>query len=169
MVDIQRRASQQLTLALTASVNAATVNTLGPLSKVLAEMVLVGFLLLALLIFDPMVAAFTVAFFGLVAILLQLSIGRWVQRLGKAQAEAESASMTTLQHALPAYRELVVAHRRGQFVRRFAVQRWKAASVLSDTFILSQAGKYVFEVALFLGAAALMLLHAITRSSRVPW
>ena len=164
LVDIQRRASQQLTQALTVGVSAATVNTLGPLSVVLAEAALVGFLLIALLTVDPIVAFFTVIFFGLVAALLQLAMGRWAQRLGKAQADSEIASMTELQHALRAYRELVVSHRREQFVRRFAVQRWKSASVLSDTFILSQAGKYVFEVALVLGAASLVLLLGVTRS-----
>lgn len=164
LVDIQRRASQQLTQALTLGVNAATVNTLGPFSVILAEISLVTLLLFALLTVDPSVAIFTVVFFGVVAVLLQLFLGRWAQRLGKAQAESDVGSMTALQHALRAYRELVVSHRRELFVRRFEVQRWKSASVLSDTFILSQAGKYVFEVALVLGAAALVVLLAFTRS-----
>lgn len=164
LVDIQRRASQQLVQALTLGVNAATVNTLGPFSVILAELSLVGFLLIALLAVDPIVAIFTIVFFGLVALLLQLALGRWAQRLGKAQADSDIGSMTALQQALRAYRELFVSHRRELFVRRFEVQRWKSASVLSDTFILSQAGKYVFEVALVFGAAALVLLLAVTRS-----
>ena len=164
LVDIQRRASQQLTQALTLGVNAATVNTLGPFSVILAELSLVGFLLVALLAGDPIVAVFTVLFFGLVAVLLQLALGRWAQRLGRAQADSDIGSMIALQHSLRAYRELVVSHRRELFVRRFEAQRWKSASVLSDTFILSQAGKYVFEVALVFGAAALVLLLGVTRS-----
>ena len=164
LLDIQRRASQKLTQALTAGANAANVKTLGPTSVILAEVSLATLLLAGLAVVDPLVAIFTVAFFGIVAVLLQLAIGRWAVRLGRAQAAAEIGSMTELQHSIRAYRELVVAHRRNLFVKRFEILRWKAASVLADSFILGQAGKYVFEGALVLGAGGLVAILAATRS-----
>ena len=163
LLDVQRRASQKLTQALTSGANAATVNTLGPLSVMLAEASLALLLLIGLAAVDPLVALFTIVFFGLIAALLQLALGRWAVRLGRAQAAAEIGSMTELQHSIRAYRELVVANRRGLFVKRFEVRRWKAASVLADTFILGQAGKYVFESALVLGAGSLVVILATTR------
>jgi len=164
LLDVQRRASQKLTQALTAGANAATVNTLGPTSVILAEVSLAVLLLAGLAAVDPLVAVFTVVFFGLIAVLLQLAIGRWAVRLGRAQAAADIGSMTELQHSIRAYRELVVANRRDLFVKRFEVLRWKAASVLADSFILSQAGKYVFEGALVFGAGGLVVILASTRS-----
>lgn len=164
LLEVQRRASQQLTQALTNGVNAATVNTLGPFSVIVAESTLSVFLLAGLATVDPLIALFTVVFFGLVAVLLQLALGRWALSLGIAAAQAEIGSMTALQHALRAYRELVVASRRSLFVRRFERMRWKSSAVLADTFILSQAGKYVFEVALVFGAGSLVLILATTRS-----
>ena len=164
LLEVQRRASQQLAQALTSGVNAATVTTLGPLSMIISEAALTTFLLAGLTAVDPIVALFTVTFFGLVAVLLQLSLGRWAHRIGAQGAQAEIGSITALQHALRAYRELVVAHRRGLFVQRFEHLRWRSASVTADYFILSQAGKYVFEVALVLGAGALVVILATTRS-----
>jgi len=164
LLDVQRRASQKLTQALTGGVSAATVNTLGPNSVILAESSLAVLLLVGLSAVDPLVAVFTIVFFGLIAILLQLAIGRWAVRLGRAQAAADIGSMTELQHSIRAYRELVVANRRELFVKRFEVLRWKAASVLADSFILSQAGKYVFEGALVFGAGGLVVILTTTRS-----
>jgi len=164
LLDVQRRASQRLTQALTSGVTAATVNTLGPTSVILAETSLAVLLLAGLSAADPLVAAFTVVFFSLVAVSLQLVVGRWAVRLGRAQTAAEIGSMTELQHSIRAYRELVVANRRHLFVRRFEVLRWKSASVLADSFILSQAGKYVFEGALVFGAGGLVVILASTRT-----
>jgi ABC-type multidrug transport system fused ATPase/permease subunit len=164
LIELQRRASQRLVQALTAGANAATVNTLGPLSVILAELTLALLLLVGLGTVDPLIAVFTIAFFGIVAILLQLALGRWAHELGRRQHEAEIGSMTELQHSIRAYRELVVSHRRQLFIERFGEQRWKTASVLSDTYILGQAGKYVFEIALVFGAAGLVVTLASTRS-----
>ena len=164
LLEVQRRASQNLTQALTAGVNAGTVNTLGPTSMILAEVSLAVLLLAGLAAVDPLVAAFAVVFFGLVAVLLQLATGRWAVRLGRAQAAADIGSLTELQHSIRAYRELIVANRRDLFVRRFEALRWKAASVQADFFILSQAGKYIFEGALVLGAGGLVVALATTRS-----
>ena len=164
LTKLQKRESQRLTQALTSGVNAATVNTLGPFATVLCESVLVAILIGALWVIDPLVAIFTILFFGLVALILQLALGRWAASLGNAQASADIGSMTELQHSLRAYRELVVSHRRAHFIDRFGALRWKSASVLADTFILSQAGKYVFESALILGASGLVVAIATTRT-----
>lgn len=164
LVDLQRRASQSFTQALTGGANAATVNTLGPFSVIMAESSLIVLLMFGLGAVDPIIALFTLTFFGIVAIVLQLALGRWAHRLGRVQTESEIGSMTELQHAIRAYRELVVAHRRQLFVQRFQELRWRSASVLSDTYILGQAGKYVFEVALVLGAGGLVVILATTRS-----
>ena len=161
---IQRRSSQQLVQALTSGVSAASVMTLGPVSIIISELSLTVLLLAGLTAVDPLVAVFTTVFFGLVGVLLQLALGRWAHQLGFRGAQAEIGSIEALQHAVRAYRELVVSNRRGTFISRFRDLRWRAASVAADTFILSQAGKYVFEIALVLGAGALILILATSRS-----
>ena len=163
LLEIRRRSSQETAFALSAGVNAATVDTLGPAMVIVAEASLTIALLLALLLVDPLVAVFTVVFFGGIGILLQLLLGSWANELGSRKRVAEVESTAIIQDAMKAYREITVSGRRGLFASKFGRRRWGAASVQADLFILSQAGKYVFEVALVVGGAILVVLLAYTR------
>jgi ABC-type multidrug transport system fused ATPase/permease subunit len=163
LLEIQARSSQQTSVALTEGVNALTLNTLGPAAVIAAELSLIIALLAGLLVVDPIVALFSVAFFGLLMLVLHSLLGPWATRLGQRQTSAEIGSIEVIQHSLRVYREITVLGRRGLFIRRFQNLRWDAAKVLADQFILSQVGKYVFEIGLVVGGGMLVLLVALTR------
>jgi ABC-type multidrug transport system fused ATPase/permease subunit len=165
LLEVQSRSSQETTLALTNGVTALTLNTLGPVVVVAAEMSLVFVLALGLILVDPLVALFSVGFFALLIVLLQYLLGSWATRLGRGQTNADIGSFAALQHALRTYREISVSGRRGLFINRFQSLRWNAARVLADQFILSQVGKYVFEVGLIIGGGLLVLLISLTRDT----
>lgn len=164
ILDIQRRSSQQTAFALTAGVSAATVNVLGSAMVIVAELALIVLLTFGLLLVDPLVAVFALAFFGALATVLQLGLGRWARRLGDRERLADIASMESLQHSMRAYREIKVTGRRAMFIERFTSARWQRAQVQADVFILSQFGKYVFEVGLVAGGGLLVLLLVHMRS-----
>ena len=164
ILDLQARPSQQTAYALTTGVNAATVNTLGPATVVSAEASLVILLMAGLLFVDPLVAIFSLVFFGLLGVILQLALGRWAQHLGDRQRESGISSMETLQHSMRGYREIKVSGRRALFISRFTNARWEAARVQADLFILSQLGKYVFEIGLVVGGGLLIIVLAQSRS-----
>lgn len=163
LLEIQARSSQQTSVALTEGVNALTLNTLGPAAVIAAELSLIIALLAGLLIVDPLVALFSVAFFGVLMLVLHSLLGPWATRLGQRQTSAEIGSIEVIQHSLRVYREITVLGRRGLFIKRFQNLRWDAAKVLADQFILSQVGKYVFEIGLVVGGGLLVLLVALTR------
>ena len=162
LLEVQAKASQEVSLALTAGVNALTIGTLGPAVVIFAEFSLVGALFVGLIFVDPVVAMFTLIFFGALVLVLQLLLGNWAQRLGRRQADAEIGSMVSVQHAIRTYREVTVAGRRRLFISRFQGIRWEAARVQADSFILSQIGKYVFEIGLIIGGGLLVLFVAAT-------
>jgi ABC-type multidrug transport system fused ATPase/permease subunit len=120
-------------------------------------------LLVGLLVVDPLIALFSVVFFGFLVMLLQLLLGPWATRLGRRFTNAEIGSIESIQHSIRVYREITVLGRRGLFIERFQKLRWDAAKVLADQFILSQVGKYVFEIGLVVGGGLLVLLVASTR------
>jgi ABC-type multidrug transport system fused ATPase/permease subunit len=163
LLEIQSRSSQQTSVALTEGVSALTLNTLGPAAVIAAELSLIIALLAGLLVVDPLVALFSVAFFGLLMLVLHSLLGPWATRLGQRQTSAEIGSIEVIQHSLRVYREITVLGRRGLFIKRFQNLRWDAAKVLADQFILSQVGKYVFEIGLVVGGGLLVLLVALTR------
>lgn len=163
ILDLQKRSSQQTSFALTYGADAATSGILGPATVIAAELSLIVLLAVGLLVIDPLVALFAAAFFGLVAVTLQLSVGSWVQRLGERNRHAEVASIETLQHSFRAYRELTVTGRRALFIDRFIGSRWRAAAVKADLYTVNQLGKYVFEIGLVVGGGLLVLLLSTTR------
>jgi ABC-type multidrug transport system fused ATPase/permease subunit len=163
LLELQMRSSQETTAALTTGISAITIGTLGPAVVIGAEIALVLSMGIGLVFVDPVVALFTVMFFGVVTVLLQRLLGNWAQSLGLRFAAAEIGSMETMQHAMQAYREVTVAGRRRLFITRFQNLRWEAAKVQADTYILSQIGKYVFEISLIIGGGLLVLLMTVTR------
>lgn len=165
LLELQSRSSQETTLALTNGVTALTLDTLGPAVVVAAEISLIVILFIGLLLLDPLVAVFSVVFFGLLVIMLHFAVGSWATKLGSKEMHVEIGSLATLQHALRAYREISVSGRRSFFVARFQTLRLAVAQVHADKFVLSQIGKYVFEVGLVLGGGLLVIFVFISRDT----
>lgn len=163
LLELQVRSSQETTAALTTGISAITIGTLGPAIVIGAEVALVFTMGVGLIFIDPIVALFTVVFFGAITLLLQRVLGNWAQSLGLRYTTAEIGSMESIQQALLTYREVTVAGRRRLFISRFQNLRWEAARVQADTYVLYQVGKYVFEISLIVGGGLLVLLMTITR------
>lgn len=162
LVEIQRRASQEAVYALSGGMLAATVGTLGAATVVVAEVTLSVLLVAGLFFVDPLVAIFCIIFFGVIAFVLQVFLGRWAFALGARGADAEIRGASALQHALRAYREVSVSGRRQNFIESFSARRWEAARVQADYFVLSQVSKYTFEIGLVLGGGLLVLVALTT-------
>ena len=160
---VQRKSSQQNAFALTTGANGVTLGILGNAVVAVAEFALLVVITVGLLFIDPLVAIFTVVFFAGLAIVLNQALGKWAKRLGTQLAAAEVASYTSVQDALRTYRETTVSGRRTLFVRRFQSLRWRAAKYQADSQIMIQVPKYVFEVGLIIGGAALVLSQLLTR------
>lgn len=163
LLDVQRNSSQQNAYALTAGANAATIGILGNGVVIAAEVALLAVMALGLLFIDPLVAIFTIVFFAALAVILNKALGNWARRLGSHLSAAEIASITSMQDALRTYRETTVSGRRVLFVERFQGLRWRAARYQADSQIMAQVSKYVFEVGLIIGGAALAISQVLTR------
>jgi len=163
LLDVQRRSSQETAYALVQGANAATIGVLGSAVVIASELAVLVVLLLGLLIVDVVVALFTLAFFALVALFLQRLLGSWARRLGEQLSITEVASITAAQDAVRTYREVSITGRRGITVDRFRGLRWEAARVQADIQIMGQIPKFVFEIALIVGAGALALTQFLTR------
>jgi len=163
LLDVQRNSSQQNAYALTAGANAATIGVLGNGVIVVAEIALLLVMGIGLLFIDPLVAVFTIVFFGVLAVILNRALGNWARRLGSGLSAAEVASITSVQDALRTYRESTVSGRRVLFIERFQGLRWQAARYQADSQIMAQVSKYIFEVGLIIGGAALAVSQVLTR------
>ena len=163
LLQVQQRSSQETVYALTSGVAYATLIVLGQGVVALAEISLLAVLAIGLLLISPIVTVFAIVFFLLIALVLQRVLSGWAGRLGRRSSETEVASFSSIQEALRTYREVVVSNRRGLYVERFQELRWQAARVQSDLSFLGQVPKYVFEIALIVGAGLLAASQLFTK------
>ena len=162
LLQVQRRSSQENAQALTVGVHSMTVGVLGQSVVIATELALVTVLLMGLLAVDPVLTLFTAAFFFLVAGTLHLLLAKWAVRIGQREARAAAASTAAIQESLRGYREVTVSGRRGVYTGRFHNLVWQVARVQSDRMMIQAIGKYVFEVALIVGAGLLVLFQVIS-------
>lgn len=162
---VQRRSSQETAYILISGTAAATIQVLGQLTIAVSELALLVVLGSVLLVISPVIAVGAIIFFGVVGFGLQRTMGRWASRIGHQAAEADVASLSSIQEAIGAYREVFVLNRRHRYVERIQELRWKAAHVTAEWQFINMFPKYMFEVALVLGGFVLAgVLFATTDS-----
>lgn len=164
LIQVQRRGSQETAYALTSGVTAATLVILGQGVIALTETALLVVLAVGLLFVSPLVTLFAAGFFAVIALLLQRVLSGWAWRLGERVSRAEIDSYAAVQESMKAYREIVVSRRRGFYVDRFGQLREDAALAQSDQQFVALLPKYVFEVALVVGAGLLAASQFMTSS-----
>jgi ABC-type multidrug transport system fused ATPase/permease subunit len=163
LLQLQQRSSQETVYALTTGVMYATLVVLGQGVVAVSELTLLTVMALGLLAVSPVVTIFTVLYFVGLGMLLQRVVSRWAVRIGVGAADAEVRSVESVQEALKTYREVLVTNRRAIYVERFQILRWQAATVQADLQFLSLIPKYVFEVALIVGAGLLAGSQLLTK------
>ena len=72
-------------------------------------------------------------------------------------------SYMAIQEALASYREVMVSNRRGLYVERIQRLRWQSAALSADTQFMGAIPKYVFEIALAIGALAPAISQVATK------
>ncbi len=164
---IQRRSSQETAYALIGGAGAATSYILGQAVIAATELAVLVVLGGALLVVSPWIALGAIAFFAVVAALLQRLMGSWASRIGGVTATADIQSLNAIQEALGAYREMTVSNRRGLVVLKIQDLRWRAAKVAADLQIVGMLPKYVFEAALVVAGFGLASVLFTTQDSTV--
>lgn len=161
--EIQAKASQDVAFILTLGTQAATVGILGSASAAIADVALLIVLGLGLTAVDPLVMVFTVLFFGLLTLGLQRALSGWASRIGESSTFVDIDSYMAIQEAVASYREVMVSNRRGLYVERIQRLRWQSASLSADAQFMGSIPKYVFEIALVVGALVLAISQVATK------
>lgn len=162
---VRQRSTQETAYALTGGAGAATTGVLGSAVVFIAESGLLIMLGTVLLIVDPLMTLVAVAFFAAIAILLHHIMGRRASQAGREAGVAEVESLSAIQEALHAYREIVVFGRRYRYVELVHDSRWRAARSSATFQFVSMLPKYVYEGALVLGGLTLAGFLLVTKDA----
>jgi ABC-type multidrug transport system fused ATPase/permease subunit len=162
---VQARPSQETAFALGVGANAAVVAVLGSGIILVSEMTLLVLLGVALLFIDPLVTVGAVAYFGVIAGVMQKPLSRWSRKTGTATAAAEIASTTIVQEASACYRELAVFDRVDFYRDHYREQRFKSTGAFADSQYINLIPKSAMEAALVVGGALLVLSQVIAQDA----
>ena len=160
---VQQRSSQETAAALLQGAGAATVTVLGQTVVAGSEIALLVVLGVALLFVDPAIALGAILFFAVFGLGLQKIVGYRISRVGTEALTADIASLSAVQEALGAYREITVADRRSLYVDRVQGLRAEAARASAGLQVFNLLPKYVSEGALVVGSSSLAAVLFSTR------
>jgi ATP-binding cassette, subfamily B, bacterial PglK len=160
---VQARSSQEASYALAAGVTSTIGETLGPAVIIACEVTLLVVLTSALMLIAPLTTLGAMAYFGLIAFLIQKGLGTWTFRASRVRTQAEIASTKFVQEAIGSYREIAVADKMDYYIDGVANIRHASASATSELQYIGYIPKYALDVALMLGATLLGAVEFVTK------
>lgn len=162
---IKKQDPQNLIYAVTDGVNSLVIGVLGSFFTGIAEFLLLFLIVLFLFILNPLTATFTLLFFGLIAFTLNKVLGSFSIKYGNRFSIASISSRSQIAALLYSYKEVLVFDRSDFFTNKFNETRREAAITNSMSLWLQQMPKYIFEIALILGAASITGFQVLQNSA----
>ena len=147
---------QQITFSVTDGVNAMTTGIIGNFILLVSDISLLFFIVIVLLVIDPATALFTFVFFGLVSIILNKAIKGMSLKFGEQLSTSTIKGRSQVESLLKLYREISVASKQTYFVDEFRSTRQVNSNSNGLALWLQQFPKFIFEISLVIGAAALV-------------
>jgi ATP-binding cassette subfamily C protein len=134
------------------------LNSAGTLT---AETFLFLLVLAAFATVDPGLALAAIAYFGFIGLLIQIFVGRLMQKTSNKMAKSVVAANTTLSDLGEVLRESVIQGKQDYFFNKIYELRMSASSSNATVFVLSGLPRYIIETALIVAIALFALVQAL--------
>ena len=154
---LRHQEPHKLSTALILGVSAAMTNSLGQFMLMISELALFVIFLFILVLADPIVAIFTILYLAIVIFTLRQVIGKKVSQFNRDLGDMQIESQVTLFSVLKLFREIRVFRRTRWFEDRLARLSEDRARNFANDMWIQQVPKYMLEIAMLIGAAALLL------------
>jgi ATP-binding cassette subfamily C protein len=141
---------------------AAFNGLLNAVATVLAEMTLFCLICLGFLLIDPIATFAAVAYFAIVAILIQYFIGTLLAKAGLISVQGNVKANTAVGDLIAVFRELSVLGLRDTYIDRIYMSKVETAESEATRTYLIGMPRYVVEAALLIGVAAFVLVQALS-------
>lgn len=152
LIFIRTWSSQKIIFFLTSSVPSLVNGILVTGSTMLSDLVLTASLILGMAALDFKMALFTLIFYGLIAVFLNISVKDRYARLARQQSDYVVRSHTLLLDSLNSYRDILVRNAQQNVVSEFSAQRIKLANFAAEISVANNISKYLLEIALVIGS-----------------
>jgi len=160
---IQQNTTQDIAMALTAGVNAATLGVIGSSIIVASELPVLIILGIGLSFYDLSVTIFTILFFGIIGVLIHRLLASQGKKLGHEVSRVEIESLEAVQEAIGSFKEIAVFGRQNFYIQKIKLLRWKASDAQGKLSVMNQSTKYIYEAMLIIGGGLLLSIELLTQ------
>lgn len=154
--EVKSYSKAKLQFSVTGSLTFAFTGIMNGIATIVSESFLLLVVTVTLVAVNPVAALFTLAYFVVVVVIIQVLIGRKLKS-ASAQAVAGSiATMTALSDTLDTFREISVFGKQAFFTTRIASSRAAVSRSDATLTFLASMPRYIVETALILGVVLLV-------------
>lgn len=134
---------------------------LNAVGTIVAEGVLFVLVIGAFFAVDPISAVGAIVYFGLIAAVIQLFVGRLLHSAATRNAEGIVNANLAIADLSEVLREATILGKRNFFLEKLYVARVKAASSFASQFVLTGMPRYIVETALLIAIAVFVLAQSV--------
>ena len=156
------KSREETTYAIQFGSPAAFNGLLNAAATVFAETTLFFLICISFLLIDPFATFAAVAYFAVIAILIQYFIGTLLARAGSIALQGNVKSNTAVGDLISVFREISVLGLRETYIDRVYKSRIETAESEATRTYLTGMPRYVVEAALLVGVAAFVLVQALS-------
>ena len=152
MNTLQAQNTSEFQFAMSGGISSITMGILGVASTAVADLFLVGILVAGICYLDFFMAVIIGTLFGGTALILNKILKSRATYIGETIVKSEIEANKKIAEVRTAYREILVRNRRSYYSDEISSLKKRAMNGIAEQTFLPNVSKYVFEVAILLGA-----------------
>jgi len=151
LLKVRSRSSQEVLFSTTRGVEVISLGILGTLTTIVSDTSALIFIILGLLVIDPVIGISTITAFSVVGFSLYRMMHVKANKLGRLQSTLSIQGNKKILEVLGTYREAVIHGRRDYYAREIGELRFELADTLAELNFMPNVGKYVIETTVLFG------------------
>lgn len=160
--DARKHSREELIVAVHGGTFAAFNLLLNSANTFIAESVLFVLVCIGFFFVDPVVTLAALVYFGLMALVVQIFVGSFMNRAEEIKYQSSVKSTTGISDLLAVFRELLVLDKRESYINKIFEARALNAKSGATTFFLGGMPRYIIEAALLIGITLFILSQALS-------
>lgn len=160
--EARKRSREEVMFAVQGGSPGAFNTILNSLNSLATEITLFVLICVGFLFIDPIATLAAVIYFGVIAAVIQYSVGSLVYKAGQVAAASSVRATTAISDLLSVYRELFVLGKRDKYIDIIYQAKSASANSSASMFYLSAMPRYVIEAALLVGVTLFVLVQLST-------
>jgi ABC-type bacteriocin/lantibiotic exporter with double-glycine peptidase domain len=135
---------------------------LNSVTTLVGESFLFGIVLITFAFLSPSIALSALVFFGLVGWVMQVAIGRKLEKTSSVIAENSIKANEGLLDLGEVFREVYVANKEKFFIQKIYDSRLRSAKSVATQYVLQGTPRHIVETALILGISVFVFVQAMS-------